>query len=332
MPLVYTNGIVFCVSYGAKMALEKQENQIHLSKTSSSCGCSSTTSKESFTPSEPVAKKSQWVSYYHIPRMDCAAEEQMVRMALASYNDDIQELHFDLPARHLAIYHRVQADEMITQSLQRLGLGAELQQTQPHYEPVEKPKKVRASSSTNAAQKQVLQWLLLINGVMFVIEFMAGIIASSTGLIADSLDMFADAAIYGIALFVVGKNLNAQLKAAHLSGWFQFGLAMIVLIDVLRRFIYGSEPVSILMILIGGLALAANISCLYLMRDHKESGAHMKASYIFSANDVIVNLGVIIAGILVAITGSRYPDLMIGLIIVLFVLNGARKILKLKNE
>lgn len=52
------------------------------------------------------------------------------------YNDDIQELHFDLPARHLAIYHSVQA-EMITQSLQRLGLGAELQQTQPHYEPVE---------------------------------------------------------------------------------------------------------------------------------------------------------------------------------------------------
>ncbi|MBO9529695.1 MAG: cation transporter [Acinetobacter oleivorans] len=331
MPLVYTDGIVFCVSYGAQMALEKQENQIHLNKTSSSCGCSSMPSQEYSTPSEAVPKNSQWVSYYHIPHMDCAAEEQMVRMALASYSDDIQELHFDLPARHLAIYHSVQA-EKITQSLQRLGLGAELQQTQPHYEPVEKPKNVRASSSTNASQKQVLQWLLLINGVMFVIEFMAGIIASSTGLIADSLDMFADAAIYGIALFVVGKNLNAQLKAAHLSGWFQFGLAMIVLIDVLRRFIYGSEPVSILMILIGGLALAANISCLYLMRDHKESGAHMKASYIFSANDVIVNLGVIVAGILVAITGSPYPDLMIGLIIVLFVLNGARKILQLKNE
>lgn len=331
MPLVYTNGIVFCVSYGAQMALEKQENQIHLSKSSSSCGCSSMPSQEYSTPSEPVAKKSQWVSYYHIPHMDCAAEEQMVRMALASYADDIQELNFDLPARHLAIYHSAQA-EMITQSLQRLGLGAELQQTQPHYEPVEKPKKVRTSSSMNAAQKQVLQWLLLINGVMFVIEFMAGIIASSTGLIADSLDMFADAAIYGIALFVVGKNLNAQLKAAHLSGWLQFGLAMIVLIDVLRRFIYGSEPVSILMILIGGLALAANITCLYLMSDHKESGAHMKASYIFSANDVIVNLGVIVAGILVAMTGSPYPDLIIGLIIVLFVLNSARKILQLKNQ
>ncbi|ANS22472.1 cation transporter [Acinetobacter baumannii] len=331
MPLVYTDGIVFCVSYGAKMALEKQENQINVNKSCSSCGCSNVAAQDFSVASEPRVNKTQWVSYYHIPRMDCAAEEQMVRMALASYAEHIQELYFDLPARHLAVYHSTQ-DEKITQCLQRLGLGAELQQTQPHYEPIEKPKKVRPSSSTNAAQKQVLQWLLLINGVMFVIELMAGIIASSTGLIADSLDMFADAAIYGIALFVVGKNLDAQLKAAHLSGWFQFGLAIIVLIDVLRRFIYGSEPVSILMILIGGLALAANISCLYLMSDHKESGAHMKASYIFSANDVIVNLGVIVAGILVAMTGSRYPDLIIGLIIVLFVLNGARKILQLKNE
>ncbi|KHN65721.1 cation transporter [Acinetobacter calcoaceticus] len=332
MPLVYTNGIVFCVSYGAQMALEKQENQINANKNCSNCGCTSEVApQKDMDASQLVSKKSQWVSYYHIPKMDCAAEEQMVRMALASYADDIQELYFDLPARHLAVYHSAQA-EMLTQSLQRLGLGAELQQTQPHYDYVEKPKKVRSNTSTSASQKQVLQWLLLINGVMFVIEFMAGIIASSTGLIADSLDMFADAAIYGIALFVVGKNLNAQLKAAHLSGWLQFGLAIIVLIDVLRRFIYGSEPVSILMILIGGLALAANITCLYLMSDHKNSGAHMKASYIFSANDVIVNLGVIVAGILVAFTGSNYPDLIIGLIVVLFVLNSARKILLLKNE
>ena len=93
MPLVYTDGIVFCVSYGAQMALEKQENQIHLSKSSSSCGCSSMPSQQYSTSSEPVAKKSQWVSYYHIPRMDCAAEEQMVRIALAPYADDIQELH-----------------------------------------------------------------------------------------------------------------------------------------------------------------------------------------------------------------------------------------------
>jgi len=56
----------------------------------------------------------------------------------------------------------------------------------------------------------------------------------------------------------------------------------------------------------------------------------MKASYIFSANDVIANLGVIAAGVLVGVTGSSYPDLIIGTIIGLIVLNGARRILQLK--
>jgi Co/Zn/Cd efflux system component len=56
----------------------------------------------------------------------------------------------------------------------------------------------------------------------------------------------------------------------------------------------------------------------------------MKASWIFSANDVIANVGVILAGLLVTATSSRYPDLVIGLIIALVVLNGARRILQLK--
>ena len=81
----------------------------------------------------------------------------------------------------------------------------------------------------------------------------------------------------------------------------------------------------------GLVALAANVTCLLLIARSRDSGAHMKASWIFSANDVIANLGVIPAGGLVAWTGSRYPDLVIGLIIGLIVLNGARRILQLKS-
>ena len=81
----------------------------------------------------------------------------------------------------------------------------------------------------------------------------------------------------------------------------------------------------------GCVALAANALCLVLIAKQKDSGAHMKASWIFSANDVIANLGVIGAGLLVALTGSRYPDLVIGFLIGLIVLNGARRILQLKS-
>lgn len=109
---------LFLCQLWCKDGFRKQENQIHLSKIALTANAQACRLR-SVSRLVNLWLKSQWVSYYHIPRMDCAAEEQMVRMALASYTDDIQELHFDLPARHLAIYHSLQA-ERITQSLQRL--------------------------------------------------------------------------------------------------------------------------------------------------------------------------------------------------------------------
>jgi Co/Zn/Cd efflux system component len=107
-------------------------------------------------------------------------------------------------------------------------------------------------------------------------------------------------------------------------------LAVGALTEVARRFVYGSEPESILMIGMGVIALIANVSCLLLISGKREDGVHMKASYIFSANDVVANLGVIVAGALVMFTASPYPDLVIGTIIGVIVLNGARRILQLK--
>ncbi|MCD8514443.1 MAG: cation transporter, partial [Burkholderiaceae bacterium] len=94
---------------------------------------------------------------------------------------------------------------------------------------------------------------------------------------------------------------------------------------------WGSEPESMLMMSIALLALLANVTCLMLIARHRHGGAHMKASWIFSANDVLINAGVIVAGALVAWTGSHYPDLLIGTLIGVIVLNGARRILALKG-
>ncbi|MDO7231309.1 cation transporter [Acinetobacter nosocomialis] len=274
--------------------------------------------KSEILESQPSAKE---VSTYSIPKMDCSAEEQMVRMTLSPLQQ-VKGLTFDLSQRKLKVYHANGINE-ITAKLESLGFGAVLIETVRTTEDLpETPDPVQ--------QTKVLKLLLAINGVLFFIEFISGIIAASTGLIADSLDMFADAAVYGIALYAVGKAARYQVKAAHLAGWIQLILASIVIVDVVRRFMFGSEPESNIMIIIALCALIANAACLYLLAGHKNGGAHMKASWIFTANDVIVNMGVILAGILVAWTGSAYPDLIIGILVSLFVLNGARKILALK--
>ena len=180
----------------------------------------------------------------------------------------------------------------------------------------------------NREESRILIILLSINAIMFFVEITIGIISESTALIADSLDMIADATVYGIALYAVGKGALKKIKAAHISGFFQIILGVTVLFDIVRRTILGSEPKSLLMIFVGITALIANVICLQLISKHKDREVHMRASWIFSKNDVIANLGIILGGGLVYKFASRFPDLIIGFAISIIVIRGGIHIVK----
>lgn len=286
-----------------KLGAVLQESQVLFSQATGSSFCKST---------------------FAVPKMDCPSEENMIRMALGDLSD-ISSLSFDLPKREVVIVHRGDADAVLTR-LERLNLGAVLRESVP----VSSGQGTAVTKDEDAAEARTLRILLAINGLMFVFELVLGLFAQSTGLIADSLDMFADAAVYGLALYAVGKAASMKSRAAHVAGWLQLILAVGALSEVVRRFIFGSEPESALMMGVGLIALVANVTCLLLISKKRDRGAHMTASYIFSANDVVANLGVITAGLLVAWTKSPYPDLVIGTIIGVIVLNGARRILQLR--
>lgn len=282
-------------------------------------------------------------SLFTIPGMDCAAEERLVRMALARLAE-VRELEFDLGARRLRVVHSAEA-ALVLERLATLGMGARLEQSQPlppddgaaagTGDPgvgISQPVTAVTEGAAGGDRREAatLRLLLGINAVMFLVEVVAGWLAESTGLLADSLDMLADAAVYGIALLAVGRGASRQLQAAHASGWLQLALALGALAEVGRRALFGSAPESGLMMGIALLALVANVACLWLVSRQRDRGAHMKASWIFSGNDVLANLGVISAGVLVAWTGQAWPDLVIGAFIGLVVLNGARRILAIR--
>ena len=176
----------------------------------------------------------------------------------------------------------------------------------------------------NKSQSRVLIVLISINALMFVLEFCIGWWAESTGLIADALDMLADAMVYGVGLYAVGKAAQVKANAAMLSGYLQLLLGLLVIGDIIRRIVYGSEPVSLIMMAVGSVALIANIVCLRLIIAHRQSDVHMRASWIFSRNDVIANLSIIGAGVLVWSLDSRWPDIIIGSIVAIIVLHGAK--------
>jgi len=182
------------------------------------------------------------------------------------------------------------------------------------------------------SQRKVLYWLLGINLVMFVVEMGYGLLAQSTALIADSLDMLADATVYGIGIYVVGRAVRAKANAALVSGYCEIILGLLIFIDIVRRFFVGSEPTSMVIITVGSVALVANIICLKLIHSHKDGDVHMRASWIFSANDVIANAGVILSGVLVLWLDSRWPDLIVGIIIAVVILRGAKHIISDANN
>lgn len=182
--------------------------------------------------------------------------------------------------------------------------------------------------AATAEQRRVLRTLLVINGTMFVAEIVCGIVAESSGVIADSLDMLADALVYGVGLYAIGKAATVKQAAARWAGRCQLLLAVSIVIDLVRRAIAGSEPHSALMMGVAAAALIANAYCLRLLQKHREGEVHMRASWIFTRSDVIANAGVIAAGALVALTDSRWPDLIVGAAIAAVVIKGGFEILK----
>jgi Co/Zn/Cd efflux system component len=263
-------------------------------------------------------------SVFHVPGMDCPTEEQLVRMALSDVTG-VRSLDFDLGARELRAVHTGPSDPLRA-ALEPLGMGAELREVTPLA-----PTDAALDASGSAApesQRRALWWVLGINAAMFAVELVAGLVAQSTGLVADSLDMLADASIYAIALVAAG-NVASQRRSARVSGWLQLALAALVLVEVVRRAVSGSEPVESLMVVIGLLALAANLGCVAILSRHRRGGAHMRASWIFTTNDALANIGVIVAGVLVAVTGSALPDLVIGAAIAALVASGAWRILRM---
>ena len=161
-------------------------------------------------------------------------------------------------------------------------------------------------------QRRVLVTVLVINAVMFVLEFGAGVIAGSAALMADAADMLGDALVYGVSLYALARSARWKAGAALFKGLFILALGIGVLVNVVVKIQSGVPPSSALMLVFGGLALVANVVCLRLLWRFRALDVNMSSTFECSRNDVISNVGVLIAAGLVAATASPWPDLVIG--------------------
>lgn len=260
---------------------------------------------------------------FQISKMDCPAEENIIKMKLSGFTE-ITALAFDIPNRLVVIYHSGNHDEIL-KALDSLDFDTTFIATETSND---------VNFNTNSKQqKRVLKQVLFINFFFFVLELLTGFLSHSMGLLADGLDMLADSIVYALALFAVGGTVMRKNQIARASGYLQLTLAVLGFIEVIRRFMgFGDLPKFQTMIIISIFALIGNAACLYLLQKSKSDENHIKASMIFTSNDVIVNLGVILAGTLVYLTHSKIPDLIVGILVFILVGKGAFRIFKLSHN
>ena len=234
---------------------------------------------------------------------------------------EILSLNFDLDNRLLDVFQSKENPE-VEKRIKSLNLGCEIKSNQIIGE--------NTVVSDHSQQRKLLWWVLAINFAFFIIEMLTGLISKSMGLVADSLDMFADSVVYGLSLWAVGTTLLKKKLVARISGYLQIILAGLGFWEIIRRVVFEVEiPNYTIMIVISFFALIANAASMIILNRTDSKDANIQASKIFTSNDIIVNIGVILAGFSVMFTNSQIPDLLVGSIVFIIVIRGAVRILKL---
>lgn len=186
----------------------------------------------------------------------------------------------------------------------------------------------KTEPAKNSTQRRVLFTALVLNLGLAAALAVAGLYADSSSLIANALDNASDGVVYALSLAAVGASGSSKRVAATVSGVLLIVLAVGILGDTARRYIYGSEPVGPVMMGLAVIAAAINLICLKLLQRLRSDDTNIKAARTFSFNDFVSNGGVLVAGVLVAVTGARWPDLAVGALVAAISLKGGIEILR----
>jgi len=178
------------------------------------------------------------------------------------------------------------------------------------------------------AERRTLVIVLVLNAAMFLAEFSAGLLAGSTALLADSLDMLADAMIYALGLFALGRAPHWRARAALTSGLFQLALGLGVGVEAGVKLFADGLPDTTAMGMFGVIALLVNGACFLLLSRYRDGDINLRATWICSRNDMLGNIGVLVAAVLVDRLGVLWPDIVIGLMIAAIVVRSAVRVVR----
>lgn len=265
----------------------------------------------------------QYKTIFELKGMDCPSEEQLVRMALGNF-EKVQAIQVNLAKKQVEVIHQEDSQQLLG-ALNGLKLQTQLLEDNT----------IDVAEQTDTSQmleKFILGQVLIINIAFFILEELAGYYLNSLGLAADGLDMLADSFVYGLALFAVGKSHLFKKKVSALAGYLQLILACLGFLQVIYRYLHQDYlPNPLGMFVIALMALLANLISYYMVVKMDQKEVHIKASKLFTSNDIMINIGVMLTSLMVYFFQSPLPDLLIGSLIFILVFKGALKIIALSK-
>ncbi|PLW76746.1 cation transporter [Cohaesibacter celericrescens] len=179
----------------------------------------------------------------------------------------------------------------------------------------------------DARYKTILWAVIALNGVMFLVELLAGKLAGSQALQADALDFLGDSVTYGMSLAVIGMSLKVRSTAAMIKGLSLLAMGLWIFGSTLYQIAFLSVPKAEIMGSIGFLALAANVASVLLLARYKDGDANVRSVWLCSRNDAIGNVAVMGASLTVYFTSSAWPDIVVALVMAGLFLRSAQLIL-----
>ena len=181
----------------------------------------------------------------------------------------------------------------------------------------------------DSAERRRTLWIVLwLNVTIAAGFFITGAVGDSNALIANGLDNSSDAVVYGLSLLALTRSRTWKRGAARFSGVMLLVFAGGVVLDAIRRFLEGSEPVGVMMLAMAAVAAVVNLICLRLLQKMQDKDVNLRAATTFSFNDFVANGGIIIAGIIVLVTEANWPDLVVGIGVACIAVYGGIEILR----
>jgi Co/Zn/Cd efflux system component len=173
----------------------------------------------------------------------------------------------------------------------------------------------RASHHLDPAYRTALIVCAALNLAMLFLEGGVGLWIGSAALLADAGDFLEDAAVLTFAFVAIGWSGRARAAAGLAQGFAMAGVGVGAVVQIVVRILKGGAPSPAMMAGVAALALAVNGYCAFRLVRFRSGDASMRAIWLSTRNDALLNVLTLAAAACIAISSSGWPDIVAGAII-----------------